>query len=98
MSRTPAPLEVELAATNLRRDEQARNALTSRPRWLYGLVTLLTIVLVQALLEWWKELPRHAGVALAVVVGAVVALGLELYVARRRIDAVIRLLRLPSDA
>jgi hypothetical protein len=98
MSRTQGQLEIELAAKSLRRDEEARDSLAGPNRWTYGAVAALVIGTMQTLANAWSEVPAVLGVAVAVLIGAVIALSFELYIARRRINAIVRLLRLPSDA
>lgn len=98
MNRPHSPAEVELAAKVLRRDEDARNALKPPSRLISGAVSVLVAVIIQGLSQLWQELPAHAGVAIAGLAGAVVALAFEVYFSRRRVDAIVQLLRLPSGA
>lgn len=98
MTRQQSEIEVELAAKALRHDEAARNSLQSPSRLATTAVTLTTFVIVQVLVHYWKELPLYAGVAMALLVGAVVALWFEVAYARRRIDAMVHLLQLRADA
>ena len=98
MSRLQSPAEIELAAKVLRRDENARNALRPPSRLVSGAVSALVILVIQGLSQLWQELPAYAGIAIASLVGAVVALSFEVYISRRRVDAIVQLLRLPPDA
>jgi hypothetical protein len=98
MSRPQSPAEIELAAKVLRRDENARNALKPLSRLVYGAVSALVALVVQGLSQLWQELPAHAGIAIAGLAGAVVALSFEVYFSRRRVDAIVQLLRLPPNA
>jgi hypothetical protein len=98
LSRPQSPAELELAAKALRRDEDARNALRPPGRLVSGAVSLLVVLIIQGLAHVWQELPAHAGVAIAGLAGAVIALAFEVYFARRRVDAIVQLLRLPTDA
>jgi len=99
MSRPQTELEIEMAAKSLRRDEEARNSLSAGPnRWKYSALVAVVISTMQALANAWSEVPGGLGVAVAVLAGAVIALSFELYIARRRINAIVQLLRLPTDA
>lgn len=98
MTRQRSEIEVELAAKALRRDEAAKSSLQSPSRLATAAVTLTTFIIVQALIHYWEGLPLYAGVAMALLVGAVVALWFEVAYARRRIDAMVHLLQSRADA
>ena len=90
--------EIELLALNLKRDEQARRALGVSPRgWRYKLSLGVIYLAAWWLASLWQGLPAYAGIVLAFLCAAVCAMGLELNHSHRRISAMVRLLRLPTE-
>jgi hypothetical protein len=93
--------EIALRAKDLKLDEAARRALTHTPNTLTMRLVALVLPLAPIPLlshfgPLFPGLPTSATVVLTALAGCVLGLVYEVAVLRRQVNAIVRLLRLPS--